>query len=59
MYYDAHTGFGGIKETYQNANKILNTITYNDVKEFLGNQQVRQKKGYNGFNSYVAKEPLE
>ena len=39
--------------------KVLNTITYNDAKDFLERQKSRQTKGYRGFNSYVANEPLE
>ena len=59
VYYDADTGFGSINDTYQQAKKILNTITYNDVKEFLERQKSRQTKPYRGFNSYVAHEPLQ
>ena len=59
IYYDSDSGFGSIKSTYDDANKILNTITYNDVKDFLERQKSRQTKGYRGFNSYVANEPLE
>ena len=58
VYYDADTGFGSIKSTYDDANKLLNTITYNDVKDFLERQKSRQTEGYRGFNSYVANEPL-
>ena len=57
-YYDVDTGFGSVSDTYRDANKILNTITYNDVKDFLERQKSRQTKGYRGFNSYVANEPL-
>ena len=59
VYYDVDTGFGSINETYQNAKKILNTITYNDVKNFLEKQKSRQFKAYRGFNSYVASKPLQ
>ena len=59
IYYDSDSGFGSIKSTYDDANKILNTITYNDVKDFLERQKSRQTKGYRGFNSYVANEPLQ
>ena len=59
VYYDADTGFGSISETYHNAKKILNTIKYNDVKDFLERQKSRQTKPYRGFNSYVAHEPLQ
>ena len=59
VYYDSDTGFGSISGTYHDAHKILNTITYNDVKDFLERQKSRQTKGYRGFNSYVAHEPLQ
>ena len=59
VYYDADTGFGSISDTYKDAKKILNSITYNDVKNFLDKQKIRQTKGYRGFNSYVASEPLQ
>ena len=60
VWYDADTGFGSIAQTYKQANKILSSITYQDVKEFLERQRTKQdKKGYRSFNSYVAKEKLE
>ena len=59
IYYDTDTGFGSIAETYRDAKKTLDTITYNDVKDFLERQKVRQFKAYRGFNSYVAREPLQ
>ena len=59
IYYDVNDGFGSINETYKKAHHILNTITLNDVKEFLSRQKSRQTKAYRGFNSYVAKEPLQ
>ena len=59
VYYDADTGFGSIAETYKASKKILDSITYNDIKEFLERQKVRQFKAYRGFNSYVANEPLQ
>ena len=59
VYYDTDTGFGSIAETHRDSKKILNTITYDDVKDFLERQKSRQTKGYRGFNSYVAHEPLQ
>ena len=59
IYYDPDDGFGSINETYKKAHHILNTITVNDVNEFLNKQKSRQTKSYRGFNSYVAKEPLQ
>eukprot|EP00972_Heterocapsa_arctica_P025804 3796245-Heterocapsa_arctica.AAC.1 len=37
----------------------MNTITVNDVKDFLAKQTSRQTKQYAGFNSYVAHRPQE
>ena len=60
VWYDTDTGFGSISNTYKQANRILNSITYKDVKEFLEKQESKQvKKGYRSFNSYVAKHKLE
>ena len=58
VYYNEF-GFGGIAETYKEATKILNTITLDDVKDFLERQKTRQIKGYKGFNSYVADHALQ
>ena len=44
VYY-SESGFGSIGETYKDAKKILNTITLNDVKDFLERQKTRQIKG--------------
>jgi len=59
VYYDKDNGFGSINDTYKQANKVLNTITINDVKEFITRQKGRQTKAYKGFNSYVANDILE
>ena len=59
VYYDADDGFGSINDTYKQSHRILNTITLNDVKDFLNRQKPRQTKAYRGFNSYVANEPLQ
>jgi hypothetical protein len=42
VYYDADTGFGSINDTYQQAKNILNTITYNDVKQYMDKLNNRQ-----------------
>ena len=60
VWYDADTGFGSIAQTYKQANKILSSITYQDVKEFLERQTTKaDKRGYRSFNSYVADGKLE
>jgi hypothetical protein len=58
IYYD-ESGFDSVYKTYQKAHKTLNSITLEDVKTFLDKQKINQKKDYKGFNSYVAKQPLE
>ncbi len=58
VYYH-ESGFGSIVETYKEAKQILNTITLNDVKEFLEKHKTIQIKGYKGFNSYVADHALQ
>ena len=58
VYYNKDTGFGGISETYKDAHKALNTITYQDTKEWLDKQRSRHNKPYRGFNSYVSPKAL-
>jgi hypothetical protein len=58
VYYN-ESGFGSIAETYKEAKNILNTITLNDVKEFLEKHKTRQIKGYKGFNFYVVDHALQ
>ena len=58
VYYNKDTGFGGISEAYKDAHKVLNTITYQDTKEWLDKQRSRQNKPYRGFNSYVSPKAL-
>ena len=58
IYYD-EDGFGSVKETYQNSKKVLDSITLNDVKQWMDKQTIAQLKPYKGFNSYVAHHPLQ
>ena len=58
-YYDADDGFVSIDGTCKQSHRIPNTITLNDVNDFLNRQKSRQTKAYRGLNSYVAKEPLQ
>ena len=59
VYYDADDGFGPINGTYKQSHRIRKTIALNDLNDFLNRQKPRQTKTYRGFNSYVAKEPLQ
>ena len=58
IYYN-EDGFGSVNKTYKEAKKQLNRITIEDTKKRLEKQKGRQTKPCNGFNSYVADEPLE
>jgi hypothetical protein len=58
IYYDKDDGFDSIQNTYKKANKVLSSITINDVKTFLDKQKSRQTKAHRGFNSYVAPKAL-
>ncbi len=44
IYYDSDSGFGSIKSTYDDAHKILNSITYNDVKDFFRKAEIKTNK---------------
>ena len=57
--YDADDGFVSINDTYKQSNRIFNAITLSNAKHFLPKRKSRQTKSYRGFNSYVAKEPLQ
>ena len=46
--YDTDKGFGSASDAYKQAYHILNTITLNDVKDFLSRQKSRQTKSYRG-----------
>ena len=59
IYYDPDNGFGSARQTYEDAKKIMDSITYANVKDFLERQKSLQFKPYRGFNSYIADNPLE
>ena len=59
VYNDADDGVGSKNDTYKQSHRILNTIILNDAKDFLNRQKPRQTEAYRGFNSYVAKKPLQ
>ena len=60
IYYDREDGFESVLNTYRKANKVLNTITVADVRNFIEKQKgsYKQTKPYKGFNSYVAPQAL-
>ena len=52
-------GFGSQKQTYDEAKKLIPNITMNEVKTWLGKQQMVQTRGFKTFNSYIADGALE
>ena len=59
VYENAASGYGSIRDTYIQANKINPGIRYVDVKEYLDKQQHRQTRfKYKGSNSFVSPHAL-
>ena len=59
VYENAASGYGSIRDTYRQANKINPGIRYVDVKEYLNKQQHRQTQlKYKGSNSFVSPHAL-
>ena len=59
VYENTVTGYGSVRDTYVQANKINPGIRYIDVKESLDNQQHRQTQfQYKKINSFVSPHPL-
>ena len=56
--YNDLSGFGSIKQAFDEARKKDKTITLNDVKEWKEKNIVR-KTNLKGYNSYIAAEPRE
>ncbi len=54
IYYDFESGYGSIRNTYNEAKKVDPSITYEDVKQWMSKQPNKQRKAYRGYNSYVA-----
>ena len=59
VYENAASGYGSVRDTYIQANKINPGIRYVDVKEYLDKQQHRQIRfKYKGSNSFVSPHAL-
>lgn len=58
-YFDPEDGFGSVLETYRIAHTRDSSITRTDVKTFLDNLEIRQRKRGGLFNSFVANLPRE
>ena len=59
VYENKVTGYGSVRDTYLQANKINPGIRYIDVKKYLDKQQHRQTQSpYKKFNTFVSHRPL-
>ena len=53
-YYDLETGYGSVKNTFDQAKKVDPSIKIEDVQTWMKQQPNKQMKGYRGGNSYTA-----
>ena len=59
IYENPASGYGSVRDTYVQANKINPGIRYIDVKEYLDKLQHRQTQfKYIGYNLFVSPHPL-
>ena len=59
VYENPASGYGSVRDTYVQANKINPGIRYIDFKEYLDKLQHRQTQfKYSGYNSFVSPHPL-
>ena len=54
VYYDLETGYGSVKNTFDQAKKVDPSIKLEDVQTWMKQQPNKQRKGYRGGNSYTA-----
>ncbi len=54
IYYDLTSGYGSIKNTLEQAQKVDKSIKYDDVSKWMKQQPNKQRKAYRGSNSYTA-----
>ena len=59
IYYDLERGYGSANSLYSQAKEQDETITLEEVRKWLRQQPNKQRKGYRGFNSYVANFPRD
>ena len=54
IYYDLETGYGSVKNTFEQARRKDPTVTLEDVQKWMKQQPNKQRKAYRGSNSYTA-----
>ena len=52
LYYDIETGYGSIKNLYEQAKEKGLVITLQEVKDWVKKQSINQRKDYKNYNSY-------
>ena len=57
FFYDIKTGYGSIKNLFNQAKEEKPSITYDEVREWYNKQKIKQTKNYKGYNSYTAPFP--
>ena len=57
IYHDLETGYGSIRNTYDQANKKDPSIKLEDVQKWMNKNPNKQRQGYRGSNSYTAPFP--
>ena len=53
VYYDLETGYGSVKNTFEQARQNDKSIALEDVQKWMKQQPNKQRKAYRG-NSYTA-----
>ena len=59
IYENVNTGYGSIKDTYNQAKAKDVSITVNDVRRYLNKlKHIQVQFKYKGFNSFISTHPL-
>ena len=54
IYYDLESGYGSVKNTFEQARQKDKSITLDDVQKWMKQQPNKQRKAYRGSSSYTA-----
>ena len=58
IYENPVSGYGSLKDTFQQATKKDSSITYDDVKQYFKLQHRQTQFTYKKLNSFISKHPL-
>ena len=60
IYHNVVTGFGSVRDVYNQAKEKDSSVTYNDVKQFMDKLNNRQAKfTYKKYNTYMPSHSLK